>query len=406
MQVYRTQHLPGIGGRIRTRPEDFRVAEELERTASGRGPFAWIEVEKTHLSTPELLRRLGAKLGVKTALLGCAGYKDAAAVTRQWISLPWQDRQRLLHGAIPDVTVWRLERDHAPLRPELLASNRFDIVVRDVTVSAERALAAAQSIVAELERAGMPNLYGEQRFGVRGESAQVGRQLLRGQFAAAVDTVLGGPDPREGDPRARAFREAYERGDLPAARREIPGALRLESRLLDDLLAGASKDSVGRALPRQDARFYLSAWQALLFNRVVLARGLERIDQALPGDLLLDERDGEVLECRAPQDLQSAIREFVMSPTAPLFGTRVPLAAEEPGDIEREVLRVDLDGEAPRPPVGLALHGQRRVLRVLPRDVTVMALAPGAIRVTFALPAGSFATALLAEVMKTFAPPH
>ena len=50
--------VPGIGGRLRTEPEDFQVDERPLYLPSGEGEHLYIKVTKRLLSTPDLVRRI------------------------------------------------------------------------------------------------------------------------------------------------------------------------------------------------------------------------------------------------------------------------------------------------------------------------------------------------------------
>lgn len=402
--LFATPHLPGIGGLLKVAPEDFEVEEIPARAPSGRGRFAWLFVQKRGLSTPELVRRLGAATGSPIRLIGVAGYKDAQAVTRQWISLPATALGAAVAARIDGVKVLEVASDGLPLAPGDLTGNRFRVVVRGV-VGAAAALDRARAVLAELEERGVPNFFGVQRFGVRGESPEIGRRLLVGDFAGALDLLLGAPSERENDPRARAFREAYERGDFAGARAGAPRALRLELAALDRLLAGASKEEAAKALPRRELRFFFSAWQALWFNRV-LARRIATYDRALAGDLLA-ERDGAPgWKSADPTVDQRRVDAFELHPTGPLFGSRVRIASGEPGEIERALFAAcEVPERRLVRPLGIALDGERRCLRFRAAAARAEVVAPDAVEFRFELPKGCFATTLVGEVMKTESPP-
>ena len=87
-----------------------------------------------------------------------------------------------------------------------------------------------------------------------------------------------------------------------------------------------------------------------------------------------------------------------------MFGYKVPLAEGPPGEVEREVLAgsgLELDGFKGK--LALKARGERRALRVPLGDAQI---APAetdsepALRLSFSLPAGSFATAVIREVTK------
>lgn len=401
-EVHLTRDVPGIGGTLRTVPEDFIVAERLKRTPSGSGTFAWVHVEKTGIATPRLVRELGSMLGIRAHEIHPAGFKDAHAVARQWISIPARASARLTDSAT--FRILEVARDHESLSAEHIASNHFTITIRDCDDS-EVGRGLARTILDRLVRRGLPNRFGAQRFGVRGESAHVGAALLRRADVEALDWILGHPSPKEGDPRARVFREAYQADDFATALRSCPGNLRLENRLLERLAAGASKSTVASEIPRQERRFYTSALQSELFNRVLERRLIELHDDfrtLFTGDLAIDESSGSSREIHDPAAAQAALDAFQISPTAPMFGARCPLATGRPGDIEREVLAsAGFDRDDFKSIRDLTLDGMRRSLRVRIRELELEFLGEQRAVLRFALPSGAFATALLSEFMKT-----
>ncbi len=125
---------PGIGGRVRTAPEDFRVDERPLYVPCGEGEHLYLRVTKRGLSTPELVLRFSSVLGVKARAIGVAGLKDARAVTTQMVSI---------HGVTPE-QVARIRPDEHVLSVEVLgrhrnrlrtghhAGNTFRLVIRDV----------------------------------------------------------------------------------------------------------------------------------------------------------------------------------------------------------------------------------------------------------------------------------
>ena len=410
--TFLTAGLPGIGGFLREKPEDFRVDELLARKPSGQGDYAWALIQKYGISTPELQRRLGSALAIHSEQIGVAGMKDKDAFTRQWISAPWADEPKLAAAKIKDVEILQVERDDSPLWPGAHGGNRFDIHVRGV--GDEKAeLAKAQAIVSELTRRGVPNFFGAQRFGIRREMAEMGRRLLLGDAEGALALLLGAPSALEGDLRARQFRKAYEEGRFSEALASVPGRLSGERRLLELLAARRPKRWVANHIALPTRRFALSAWQSLQFNRVV-ARRLQQIDIAQVGDWLLPEptttdathdSGAKPRQCSDAALDQPAVTALALHPTAPLFGDTVELAAGEPGTIEQAVFAESkIAREKLRRPVGLALYGERRPARFIARDFTVTAPDTGTLRFQFTLPPGSFATTLLAEVMKDAQP--
>src|SRR5215469_10508267 len=83
-----TADLPGVGGRIKTMPEDFEVEEVPAYQPAGQGDFLYLWVEKRGLGAEFFIRQVARRLDVAPGEVGAAGLKDRHAVTRQWLSVP------------------------------------------------------------------------------------------------------------------------------------------------------------------------------------------------------------------------------------------------------------------------------------------------------------------------------
>jgi len=394
-ETFLTASLPGIGGRIKVSPEDFRVEEIPLYTPCGEGDHLYLEVEKTGLTTFDLLQQVSRALGIKERELGYAGLKDARATTRQTISVPGVDAARALALTIPGLRILSATRHRNKLRTGHLAGNRFVIRVREVGPCA---LDKALDILHVLADLGVPNRFGPQRYGVLGNSHRVGRALLQGEFDLAVREILGTPDAIS-NPRWRQAAEAFSCGDIETALAALPGRFRDERRMLQQLRDGSSPKAAVMGLPRKLLRLYLSALQSHLFDRLVTMR-LSTLATLWSGDLAYKHANGACFSVLDPAAEQSRADAFEISPSAPLFGYKVTLAEGQAGLLERALLDKEKLRLADfRLGEGLGMEGERRPLRVPLADVNVTRQGCDLL-LTFALPRGSFATSVLAEVMK------
>ncbi|HKK71536.1 MAG TPA: tRNA pseudouridine(13) synthase TruD [Candidatus Krumholzibacteria bacterium] len=169
-----TSDLPGMGGAVRQRPEDFVVDEIPAYEADGREErHLLVRIEKRGLPSHEAVALLCEHTGVDRGEAGMAGRKDADAVTRQWISLPWAARESISTLRDPRVRVLDVHPHGQKLRTGHLKANRFSVVVRDLEVDA-----APERCHAKLDRlragGGLENLYGPQRFGLDGTNLERG----------------------------------------------------------------------------------------------------------------------------------------------------------------------------------------------------------------------------------------
>jgi tRNA pseudouridine13 synthase len=337
-----TAALPGIGGRLRERDEDFAVDEIPAYEPTGIGDHVWVWIEKRDVTTPAAASRLAEVAGVPVRDVGWAGMKDRHAVTRQWLSLPPPAKPESLEGfAEGGLRVVRVTRHKNKLKTGHLHGNRFALVVRGV---AEPATAAerARAILAALA-SGSPNWYAEQRFGRDGDNAERGLALIRAK----------GKGP--GSPRER--------------------------------------------------RFMVSALQSYFFNRWLVDRindGL--LADVLLGDLLQKRGSGGMFASTDPDADRARLAAGEIVQTGPMFGAAMRGPPDGSPAHAREAALLDAFslGPADFQPLRAIAEGTRRHATIIPGDpaVEVVTDAADAIRVTFSLPAGAYATAVMRELQK------
>jgi tRNA pseudouridine13 synthase len=149
---------------------------------------------------------------------------------------------------------------------------------------------------------------------------------------------------------------------------------------------------------RRHARFLVSALQAAAFNAVLAERPLP-LGELEPGDVAMLHASGGqfVVEDLAREAPRAAA--FEISATGPIFGTRV---IEPTGAValrERAALAaLGVDLSAFTPPPGIRLRGARRALRVRPEALEI-AVVGDTLRLRFTLPAGSYASVALEELL-------
>ncbi len=178
---YISAHLPGIGGRLRERPEHFVVEEVPLYEPVGEGEHTIVWLTKREMTTPFVQERLARIFHVRKEDIGVAGMKDRHAVTTQAFSIPRVSPEEAIariRAEFPQVHIHWARRHRNKIKPGHLLGNRFFITVVDTVPDAwER----AQAIAAYLRRVGVPNYYGEQRFGREGDNARRGRDILQGR---------------------------------------------------------------------------------------------------------------------------------------------------------------------------------------------------------------------------------
>lgn len=341
--MYLTADLPGTGGLTKAEPEDFLVEEIPSYLPSGQGEHTYLLMEKRGLTTEEAIGRLARAFKVAPREIGAAGMKDRQAVTRQWISVPRLDPESALalSGALAaeGISILEARRHGNKLKTGHLRGNRFTITLRGTTDGVER----ARAILEVIGRRGMPNRFGAQRFGRRGDNAEAGRALVRGEKVSA----------------------------------------------------GFSQ-----------RRLFVSAYQSLLFNRYLdrrMADGL--LETALIGDVMKKTDTGGlfIVDEAGLVEAEDRRARGAIVPTGPMFGSKMmaPPAGTPAAAREAEILGAEGLEPASFARLGDIAEGTRRPLLVPLGDPKVEpAGTEGSIRISFALPAGAYATEVLAEVIK------
>ena len=410
---YLTEGMPGTGGLLKQRPEDFVVEEQPLYEPTGQGEHLYLYIEKRLWSTSDVVRHLSRAFRVSKGEISYAGLKDKHAITRQYFSIrlpnPAGEKEMLTRVGNANVKLLWVDRHGNKLRRGHLAGNRFVIKVRGVDAGAA---VLARRVLDHLLKTGAPNYVGQQRFGYRGVNHHIGRLMLQGQWQQMLDLMLGHPLEADHAP-TRAGREAYERGDYAAALEFLPRHLHHDRQALDALRQGKPAREAVLSINRQQRTFFVSAVQSAVFNRVLdnrlCAPSSPGIDRLVDGDLAWKHDNRSVFSvtgdtAEKENAVGGRVLSFEVSPSGPMWGQGMTQAGGRPQRWEHQALgdegltEADMAGGEQ----GSAL-GSRRPLRVPLSDLD---LSGGAdehgpyLRLAFGLPRGSFATAVLGEIMK------
>jgi tRNA pseudouridine13 synthase len=326
----------GIDGDFKSCPEDFVVDEELAYEASGEGQHLFVRLEKRGQSMEELLRRIRGSLDLAQSEIGYAGMKDKLAVTRQWFSFPRQVEDRLDRLEGEGISVLGVRPHNHKLKIGHLRGNQFRIVLRNATVGQ---VDAVKLLLEGLERHGLANMYGSQRFGADFESVRMGYDVVMGRMKVS-------------------------------------------------------------AMSRMKRRFVISAIQSYLFNQTLRFRfERELVRRVLAGDLMKKRETGGMFITDDPVVEQKRLDAGELVITGPMFGKKMKLPRAEALELEKEVL----SGLAMSHHSFDAFHtlgsGTRRPLLFFPSQCGVEEQPEGLV-LSFFLPKGCYATVLVREVLK------
>ncbi len=324
---------PQVSGDMRTNYQDFQVFEQLPFALSGEGEHLFIHIRKTGLNTGFVAQQLAKFFSVKETMVSYAGLKDRNAVTEQWfgIHLPGKHVDNLHQLSIPGVEVIGSARHNKKLRIGALSGNRFTITLRNISDINE--LVRRWHAVSQF---GVPNYYGEQRFGINGGNIERAAALFAGQKV---------------------------------------------------------KDKKKRGM-------YLSAARSLIFNHVISTRiEHELFEQLQVGDVLMLAGSQSVFVLDEVDDvIKQRFIDKDVDISAPLWGKGSLMTQASPLQLEQTV--AEQFNEFCQGLVDFGLKQERRRIRLTMTNGQISTNeAERSAVLSFDLPAGCFATSILRELI-------
>lgn len=359
-----TQH----HGSLKQRPEDFQVDEIPLYAPSGEGEHLFLGIRKTNISHEEMVLRLAKAFGVSKREIGTAGRKDRVALTSQVVSIHLPGRIMecpMLSDGLE--VLWQSQHDNK-LRIGHLIGNLFDIRLREIDPMKVTQLRAK---IESIQNEGMPNAYGPQRFGNQHNNHLLGLAYLKGDWGGML-TLL------ECDSHFVHLKE-----------RKSP----------KDICKGFKK---------QMLVLWVQAFQSFLFNECLEARiANETWNVCQCGDLIwshVGKGSSFLLTEEELQtgDIQERQQKQLISPTGPMWGTKMRMPEGETADLEKKLLESHGITQSNFEAVKKFAKGSRRPLRV---PVQRLSLSGGVdehgdfIRVQMEMPAGSYATVLINQLL-------
>lgn len=344
-----------LTAKFRAAPEDFFVEEIASFDPAGQGEHLLLTIEKRGMNTAFAAKRIAQWAGIAEMGIGYAGMKDRHAVTRQRISvhLPKRVAPDLATLQSDDLRVLESHWHNRKLPRGALAGNRFVLLLREVRGDRD----AIETRLSNVRDHGLPNYFGEQRFG-RGRS----------RHPASRD------DQREC--RATSASMHVDGDNVEAARRMFQG----------------------QRVKREQRSIYLSAARSELFNAVLAARiDAGNWNTGAEGEVWMLDGTHSVFGPEAlTAELRARAERLDIHPTGPMWGAGIL----RPGDQARaiEELAVAPLGDLRAGLEKAELKQERRALRVRVGNLRWEWLAEADLRLSFELAPGAYATGLLAEL--------
>ncbi|MGB1199402.1 MAG: tRNA pseudouridine(13) synthase TruD [Thalassotalea sp.] len=325
---------PESTGDLRTQMSDFVVIEQLPFEPSGSGEHLLIYIRKTGVNTVFVARQLAKYFSVKESMVTYAGLKDRFAVTEQWfgVHMPGKAIDDLSAFTLEGVEILSHARHDKKLRIGALTGNNFELTLRAVS-NVDDIVRRWYAIVEH----GVPNYYGEQRFGING-------------------------------------------GNIEKATAMFAGA---------------------KIKDRKKRSIYLSAARSLLFNELVSDRvKAQKFDELTLGDVMMLAGTQSIFPLDEVDDIaKQRFVEKDIDLTACLWGAGESKAAGQTA--EQEYTLTEKFPEICDGLIKFGLKQERRRIRLSLSNANIdfSSAEQGVIKLTFFLPAGCFATTILRELL-------
>ncbi|HEX4974378.1 MAG TPA: tRNA pseudouridine(13) synthase TruD [Pseudomonadales bacterium] len=326
---------PRVTGRIRAEYADFQVDEQLGFVPSGEGEHCFLRIRKQGENSEAVAQHIARFAGVRAHAVSYSGLKDRNAITTQWFGVHLPKRTKIDWTGLNSDKLTVLEQTwhQKKLRRGVHQGNRFRIVVSDLRGELETLEARLQWVGAH----GVPNYFGQQRFGIDGRNLLEAERMLLSGYR----------------PKSRHLRSVY-----------------------------------------------YSAARSLLFNSVLSERVTEGTwDQALDGDLLQFDASQSFFVFDGQDDqVKLRVANQQLHPSGPLWGKGSIHPQRASLAIERKVLEDFLPICAALEDHELQL--QRRSLRLKVNALTWTRSEAHQLELSFSLVRGAYATAVLQEILR------
>ena len=265
---------PSTSAVIRSFPQDFKVIEQLSFSLDGNGQHVYLLLQKRNLNTEQVATSLAKFSGVKPVAVGYAGLKDKNAITVQWFSVDLAGKAEPVWSEFEsdNIKVLEVARHGRKLKRGAIRENQFEISLEEFRGDKDD----AEHRLRNIKTRGVPNYFGEQRFGANDYNLKKAQELLSGN----------------------------------------------------------------KKIKRHLRSIYLSSVRSFLFNQVLSRRVAEKTwDKPLQGDVFMLQGSHSVFVVdEIDEQITQRVLEHDIHPTGPMFGAGELMSKGMVCDLESSVL--------------------------------------------------------------------
>jgi len=397
-------------GIIKSKPEDFRVEEittnghvlEMEKIYSPdmlglkdeEGKFSIFVMQKTNWNTAQALKTLARRFrrGVKST--GFAGTKDRNAISTQLCSIFGVKADELSKVHIKDIKINGAWSGNSKVEMGDLLGNRFAITARE-TSDYEN----IEGIISELNGI-FPNYYGDQRFGYRGTNVDVGLDILKGDFKGAAMRFLTETQNETNEEAKIARERLLQEQDFKEAMKYFPEYLKYEKMLIEYLARFPDNYANAiRRLPRSISLMFIHSVESYIFNKELEDRISQDKVKPEPKDIICYENSYGFPDISTFKEFDGSEdkKTFILGS---ILGYDTTLVTESEQKILEE-LGLTLESFKVKGLNELNSKGTKRALFAPFKEISHDNMEEEqALEMRFSLPAGSYATVFLDEMLE------
>ena len=372
-------------------PIEDRVQREMIIPQRNNEEHLVLEMEKLNMDTPTAIAHLSRGINVSRKRIGYAGLKDKRALTCQKISIYLPDEELVKKFGVKGMELRNPCWSDKRIELGDLLGNQFTITIRDIEMSEEEIKKILKEFIEESKK-GLPNYFGNQRFGgKRMITHKVGKLLLKGKFEEGIMLYLTQTYEEEKEELKNARTNLAKTRDFKKALKEFPIDARSERAILNHLVKHPN-DYLGafKVLPKKIRYLFSHSFQSHIFNKIIKKRIM------LFGQKALEPIDGDVLLNGVPAAL--------------LPGFESKFAESKAGEIEKKVLeeeKISFEDFKTTKMSELSSKGKRKVISLIPEKFRIEKITNDefnegkkAVTISFFLPKGNYATTVLRELLK------
>ena len=337
--------------------ENFVVEEVPLYEFSGNGEHLVLKTRKKDMTTWQMLQALSEVCGAKVRDFGYAGLKDKDGFTTQYISIHKKYEEKLNTFYHDKIKIVEKTYHDNKLKIGHLKGNRFFIRLKKVNPTQAKIISEVAKLI---DKNGIPNYFGYQRFGKDKDNFNIGQEILEGKR-------------KERNKKMRNFFISAYQSHLfnlwLSKRVEV-------SKLFDSFSEKELFELLN--LPKETIKQIKST---------------PNYFKLLPGDRISHYPYGRVFLC---EDIVEESQRFFKKDTTVtglLVGKKTPLAEGIAGNYEKDITKEAQNFTD-------KINGARRFAWIFPEELKTTYIEEKAhLELSFILPKGSYATVLLEELL-------